>query len=57
MIPKESVESVARKLVEMAEREERLLSEGLRYKQDRVAAAAHAKAWRTAARLVRKAAK
>ena len=54
MIPVEAVEEVARQLAEMAEREERLLAEGLPYSDDRVTAVAHSKAWRTAARLVLK---
>lgn len=51
------IEPIAAQLIEMAEREEQLLAEGLPYMQDRIAAAAHAKAWRTAATLIRKASK
>ena len=54
MINNQAVERVVNQLTEMAEREELLLSEGLKYKQDQLAATAHAKAWRTAATLVRK---
>lgn len=55
MIPTEAVEQVAAKLIEMAEREERLLADGLPYRQDRISATAHAKAWRIAARMITKA--
>ena len=43
------IEPVAAQLIDMAEREEQFLAEGLPYKQDRIAAGAHARAWRTAA--------
>lgn len=53
-IPVRAVEELASKLDSLAEREERLLAEGLHYREDRIAAAASARAWRTAAQIARK---